>query len=185
MHASLEFTGVTAPATPVAPVAMTQFEGSTFGVEYPEQWQDSVIDALGLTIAIFTTQQFDMADLEGLDFNALVAEDPVVIVMVVPSEMVDDMGFADIDSALNQFDELVPEDEAQVIQQGDTLLGGVPAKIVVATGDDPDIGEMGIHLALAELDDGTVILFMGATPTQDLELNLAIFDYMQHSFQLE
>ncbi len=185
MHDSLEFTGVAAPATPVAPVAMTLFEGSSFSVEYPEQWQDSVIDALGLTIAIFTTQQFDMADLEGLDFNALVAEDPVVIVMVVPPEMVGDMGLGDIDSALSQFDELVPEDDARVIRQGDAPLGGAPGKIVVATGDDPDIGEMGIHLALAELDDGTVILFMGATPTQDLELNLAIFDYMNHSFQLE
>jgi tRNA A-37 threonylcarbamoyl transferase component Bud32 len=192
MQDSVEFRGVAAlpppvapVATPVAPVAMDLFEGSSFAIEYPEQWEESVIDALGLVMAIFTTHQLDMTALETLDFEELVAQDPVVIIMVVPPDMVGDMGFEDIDSVLYEFDELVPEDEAQVIQQGDTTLGGAPARIIVARGDDPDIGEMGLHMALAELDDGTVILFIGATPPPDLDLNLDIFAYMHYSFRLE
>jgi hypothetical protein len=185
MHESMAFKGTSTPATPVAPVAMDLFEGSTFSIEYPDQWEESVIDAMGLTIAIFTTQQLDLTELQNLAFEELVAQDPVAIVMVVPPDMVSGMGFDDLDSALTAFDELVPEGNAQVIQQGDTTLGGMPAKIIVATGDDPNVGEMGIHLVLSTLDDGTVILFMGATPAQDIDLNLSIFEYMQHSMQLE
>jgi len=159
--------------TPVAP-AMQLFEGSGFSIVYPQQWQESAIDAFGLTMAIFTTRQLTMEEVQTMDFNALAATDPVVIVMVVPPEMVGDMGLQDFDSALAEFDDIIPSDEADILQQGDTTIGGLPGKIVVARGNDPDIGEMGVHLVLSKLSDGTVVLLMGVTPATDLDANLSM-----------
>jgi hypothetical protein len=167
-----------------APVPMDLFQGSAFSIEYPSDWQESSIDMLGLTMVIFATQELSLEDMQNLDFDNMVSEDPVTIVMVVPQEMAGEMGIEDIDTALDEFDSAIPEEDAEIIQQGDTTIGGVSGRMVVAKGTDPDLGVIGIHLAVARDDVGTVIVMMGATPAQDLDRNLEIFDYMHQSFQL-
>jgi serine protease Do len=166
-----------------APVPMNLFEGGAFSIEYPQVWNESSIDMLGLTMAIFAIEQLDMEDMENLDFENMMSEDPVAFVMVVPPEMASDMGVADLDMAIDEFDDAIPEENAEIIQQGEIVIGGAPGRIVVAKGTDPDIGEVGIHLVVARLDDGTTVVFLGATPGPDVDGNLAIFDYMQNSFQ--
>jgi hypothetical protein len=161
---------------------MASFEGTSFTVDYPSEWQESAVDMLGLTMVFLTTQELGMEEMQSLDFNALVAQDPVVLIMVVPQEMATDMGVSDIDAAFDELGGGMTEEDAEIIEQGDTTIGGVPGQLVVARGTDPEVGEMGIRMVMATMDDGTVIVFMGATPAEDLEANLEIFEYMQETF---
>jgi len=168
-----------------APVPTSAFDGSTFTIEYPDAWEESSIDMLGLTLAIFTTQQLGVDDLQNLDFDNLVSEDPLALVMVVPEEMAGDMGVDDLDSTIDEFDDTIPEEDAEILEQGITTIGGAEGRIVVAKGMDPDLGELGIHLVVARKDDGTVVVLMGVTPGPDLDQNLAIFEYMHQSFRFQ
>jgi hypothetical protein len=168
-----------------APVSTSVFEGSSFSVEYPDAWEESSIDMLGLTMAIFTTQKLSVDDLQNLDFDNLVSADPLALVMVVPEDMASDMGVDDLDTTIDEFDNAIPEEGAEIIEQGITTIGGAEGRIVVAKGTDPDLGEVGIHLVVARTDDGTVVVLMGVTPGTDREQNLAIFDYMHDSFRFK
>jgi hypothetical protein len=166
-----------------APVSTSVFDGSNFTIEYPEAWEESSIEMLGLTLAIFSTQQLSVDELQNLDFDELVSEDPLALVMVVPEEMAGDMGVDDLDATLDELDDAIPVEDAEIIEQGVTTIGGADGRIVVATGTDPDLGELGIHLVVARTDDGTVIVLMGITPGTDRDQNLAIFDHMHASFR--
>jgi serine protease Do len=173
-------TGETGPSIPLA-----RFEGSAFSIDYPETWVENSIDLFGMTMVIFANQELSLEDMQSLDFEGMVSEDPIALVMVVPQEMAADMGFEDIDSAIDEFDDAVTTEDAEIIEQGDTTIGGIPGRIVVAKGTDPDLGQIGIRLVAAETSDGAVIVFLGATPPQNLEQNLALFEAMHESFQFK
>jgi hypothetical protein len=115
----------------------------------------------------------------------MISDDPIVIIMVVPEEMAADMGFEDIDSTIDEFDDTIPADDVEIIEQGDTTIGGAPGRVVVARGTDPDLGEVGMYLVAARTDDGTMVVFIGATPADNLQQNLDIFGQMHRSFQFE
>jgi serine protease Do len=166
--------------TGTAPVEVTEYNGATYRIEYPSAWQESSIEMMGLSMSIFGPQEVNLLEME--DFDSLVSQDPVVLVMAVPEEMTADFGFDGIDSAMDEFNNAIPDQDAEIIEQGDTTIGGAPGRIVIATGLDPDLGLVGIHLVTASTDDGTVIVFMGATPEENLEENMAVFRYMQESF---
>lgn len=165
------------------PVEMQKFEGNSFTVEYPQDWKDSSIDMFGLTIVIFGFEELGMSDLQSLDFEDMVSSDPIALIMSVPAELAGEMGFEDIDTALNEFDDAIPEGDAEIVERGDTTIGGAKGKIVVAKGNVPDVGEVGVHLVAAKGDDGAVVIFMGITPEADRDQNLEIFQYMQDSFK--
>ncbi len=168
-----------------APVSMALFEGSSFTVEYPQDWKESSIDMLGLTMAFFANQELSLEDMQDLDFEGMASEDPIVVIMVVPEEMAADMGFEDIDAAIDEFDDTIPTDDAEIIEQGDTTIGGAPGRIVVAKGTQTDLGEVGMHLVAARTEDGTVVVFMGVSPAENLDQNLEIFKDMHESLQLK
>jgi hypothetical protein len=165
------------------PVEMKEFDGSSFNVEYPSDWKESSIDMFGLTMVIFGKEELSMTDLQSLDFGNMMTNDPLALIMSVPAEMAGDMGFDDIDSALDEFDNAIPEGEGEIIKQGDTSIGGANGKIVIAKGNAPDVGDVGMHLVAAKKDDGAAIVFMGITPATDRDRNLEIFQYMHDSFQ--
>jgi serine protease Do len=165
------------------PGATARYDGGIFSVDYPESWEESSLDMLGLAMTIFASKELSMDEIQDLDFEGMVADDPVVIIMVVPEDMAADMGFEDIDSAIDEFDDTIPSDDVEIIEQGDTTIGGAPGRLVIAKGTDPDMGEVGMHLVAARTEDGTVIVFMGATPEDNLQQNLDIFEQMQRSFQ--
>jgi hypothetical protein len=107
------------------------------------------------------------------------------MLLVVPQEMAAQMEIEDIDSAMDQFDDTIPGEDVEIIEQGETTIGGVPGKIVVIKGIHPDIGELGMRMVAAKTDDGTMVILIGATPPQDLDLNLEIFAHMQRTFQFK
>jgi serine protease Do len=168
-----------------APSTMARYEGTSFTVDYPQSWKESSIDMLGLAMTIFANEELGMDEIQDLDFEGMIADDPIVIIMVVPEEMAADMGFEDIDSTIDEFDDTIPADDVEIIEQGDTTIGGAPGRLVVARGTDPDLGEVGMHLVAAKTDDATVIVFMGATPAHNLQQNLEIFEQMHRSFQFK
>jgi len=163
---------------------MQTFEGSTFTIEYPEEWQQNSMDFFGMTIAFFSTRQLSMEDLQALDFETVAAEDPIAVVMLVPAEMSSDMGFEDIDQAL---DEVVSgqDENVEIIKQEDTSLGDAKGKLVIAKGDIPDVGSVGLHLAIAKRDDNSVVVLMGISPEKSRDQNLKIFEYMHKSFKFK
>ncbi len=167
-----------------APVPMQTFEGSTFTIEYPKDWKQNSMDFLGITMALFSARQLSMEDLQGMDFETMAAEDPIAIVMLVPAEMASDMGFEDIDQALG---EVVPgqDENVEIIKQEDTSLGDAKGKLVIAKGDIPDVGSVGLHLAIAKRDDNSVIVLMGVSPGKSQDQNLKIFEYMHKSFKFK
>jgi hypothetical protein len=165
------------------PRGMVRHEGSIFSVDYPQSWEESSIDMLGMAMTIFANKELSMDEIEDLDFEGMVAEDPVVIIMVVPEDMATEMGFDDIDSAIDEFDDTIPADDVEIIEQGDTTIGGAPGRLVIARGTDPDMGDVGMHLVAAKTEDGTVVVFMGATPADKLQQNLEIFEQMHRSFR--
>jgi hypothetical protein len=165
-----------------APLATASFEGSAFSIDYPSEWETSSIDMLGLTLAIFTTRELGIAEIENLDFENMISEDPLALVMVVPAEMASDLGVDDFDSAIDEFDDVLPEGEAEILEQGDTTIGGAAGRIVVEKGIDPDLGELGLYLVVAGTDDGRVVVLMGATPGQEIDKYLDAFEYMHQSF---
>jgi hypothetical protein len=167
------------------PSTMARYEGASFTVDYPQSWKESSIDMLGLAMTIFANEELGMDEIQDLDFEGMISDDPIVIIMVVPEEMAADMGFEDIDSTIDEFDDTIPADDVEIIEQGDTTIGGAPGRVVVARGTDPDLGEVGMYLVAARTDDGTMVIFIGATPADNLQQNLDIFGQMHRSFQFE
>jgi len=167
------------------PSTMARYEGASFTVDYPQSWKESSIDMLGLAMTIFANEELGMDEIQDLDFEGMISDDPIVIIMVVPEEMAADMGFEDIDSTIDEFDDTIPADDVEIIEQGDTTIGGAPGRVVVARGTDPDLGEVGMYLVAARTDDGTMVVFIGATPADNLQQNLDIFGQMHRSFQFE
>jgi len=167
-----------------APVAMQKYEASTFTMEYPKAWQQSSLDMMGIGMAFFSPQAIDTSDPANLDLNKLGSDYPIVVLMTVPQSLAGAMGVEDIDAAMAQMD-LTSEPDVKIIKQGDTTMGGAKGKIFVGTGTDPDIGKMGAHIVMAKRDDGTVLVFMGATPDKDLDANMKIFEYMQAAFKFK
>jgi hypothetical protein len=165
------------------PVEMQSFGGSSFELSYPKDWKESKIDMFGLSMVILGRQEFNMANLEGLNFDSLAAKDPLVLIMSVPKEMAGDMGFEDIDSALDEFDGAIGQGDVEVLEQGDTTLGDAKGKLIVAKGTDPDMGDVGMRLVAAQRSDGGAVVFMGVTPAENRDQNLAIFEYMHNSFK--
>ncbi|MGB9593517.1 MAG: hypothetical protein ACPL7R_05215 [Anaerolineae bacterium] len=166
------------------PVAMQKYEASTFTMEYPSAWQKSSLDMMGITMVFFSPQEIDTTDPNNLDLSTLGSNYPIVVVMTAPQSMAGAMGMDDIDAAMSNVD-ITNEPGVKVIKQGDTTIGGAKGKIFVGTGTDPDIGKMGAHIVMAKRDDGTVLVFMGATPDKDLDANLKIFEYMQAAFKFK
>jgi hypothetical protein len=167
------------------PVAMGEFEGSTFSVRYPEDWKESSVDMFGMTMVIFGFDELSMSDLESLDFEEMVSSEPMALIMSVPAEMAGQMGFEDLDTALDEFDDAIPEGDAEIIERGDKKLGGADGKVIVAKGNAPGMGEVGVHLAVARKDDGATVILMGITPETDRDKNLEIFNYMHDSFSFK
>jgi hypothetical protein len=165
------------------PVEMQSFGGSSFDVSYPKDWKESKIDMFGLSMVILGRQEFNMANLDNLDFNNLAANDPIVLIMSVPKEMAGDMGFEDIDSALEEFDGAIDQGDVEILEQGDTTLGDAKGKMIVAKGTDPDMGDVGIRLVAAQRADGGAVVFMGVTPAENRDQNMAIFEFMHNSFK--
>ncbi|MBC7259716.1 MAG: hypothetical protein H5T65_10760 [Chloroflexi bacterium] len=166
------------------PVAMQKYEASTFTMEYPTAWQESSLDMMGISMAFFSPQAIDTSDPANLDLNKLGNDNPIVVLMTVPQSLAGAMGVEDIDAAMAEMD-LTREPDVKIIKQGDTTMGGAKGKIFVGTGTDPDIGKMGAHIVMAKRDDGTVLIFMGATPDKDLDANMKIFEYMQAAFKFK
>jgi hypothetical protein len=164
-----------------APVPMETYEGDTFSINYPKAWETNSMEMFGLSMAIFSTRELGVEDLGGLDFEGMVSEDPVAILMVVPSDMTAEMGMDDLDEAI---EDIGPDDDedVEIIRQGDTTIGGAKGKLIIAKGDIPDVGKAGIHMAIAKRDDGSVVILMGATPDKDLDTNMKVFEAMQNSF---
>ncbi len=166
------------------PVAMQKYETDTFTLEYPAAWQKNSMDMMGISMAFFSSQQSSTEDLASLDFATLAKQDPVFILMLVPSSMTATMGLDDLDAAMAETD-IANEPDVKIIKQGDTTVSGAKGKILVATGTDPDIGEMGAHIVMAKRDDGTVLVLMGVTPEKGLDANMKIFEYMQAAFKFK
>jgi hypothetical protein len=162
---------------------MVKFEGSSFTIEYPTDWQESSIDMFGLTLVMFGKQGLSIEDLQAFDFEDMVSSDPLALIMSVPAELAGDLGVEDIDDALDEFDDTIPEADAEIVERGNTTIGGAKGKIVVARGNAPDVGEVGVHLVAAKKDDGVVIVFLGVTPEADRDENLKVFKYMHDSFE--
>ncbi|GAB4414977.1 MAG: hypothetical protein Kow00123_28070 [Anaerolineales bacterium] len=167
-----------------APVAMQKYEASTFTMEYPSAWQQSSLDMMGITMAFFSPQKIDTSDPNNLDLSTLGSDYPIVVVMTVPQSVAGAMGMDDLDAAMSDMN-ITQESDVKIIKQGDTTISGAKGKIFVGTGTDPDIGKMGAHIVMAKRDDGTVVVFMGATPDKDLDANMKIFEYMQGAFKFK
>jgi len=165
------------------PVDMQKYETDTFAIEFPKAWQKSNFDAMGLSMAFFSTKQFSADELSGLDFNSMVSENPLFITMFVPQTLAGSMGLDDLDSAMK--DVGIAEEDMQVIKEGDVTLDGAKGKILIAKGTDPEIGKMGAHVVMVKKDDGTTVILMGVTPEKDLDKNLEVFQYMQNSFKFK
>lgn len=166
------------------PVAMQKYETSTFTMEFPKAWYKSSLDMMGVSMAFFSPQKIDTADPSALDFATLGSDYPIVVLMTAPPSMASAMGMDDIDAAMADMD-ITSEPDVKVIKQGDTTMGGAKGKIFIGTGTDPDIGKMGAHIVMVKRDDGTVLVFMGATPDKELDANMKIFEYMQAAFKFK
>lgn len=166
------------------PVAMQKYETDTFTMEFPSAWQKSSLDMMGVSMAFFSSQQVNMDDLASLDFATLAQQDPVFVLMLVPSSMAGAMGMADLDAAMADMD-IANEPDVKIIKQGDTTVSGAQGKILIATGTDPDIGKMGAHVVMAKRNDGTILVLMGVTPDKNLDANMKIFEYMQAAFKFK
>ncbi|MDH7489654.1 MAG: hypothetical protein QHH80_09110 [Anaerolineae bacterium] len=166
------------------PVAMQKYETSTFAMEYPSAWEKSSLEMMGISMAFFSPQKIDTTDPNNLDLSTLGSDYPIVVVMTAPQSVAGAMGMDDIDAAMSDMD-ITREPDVKVIKQGDTTMGGAKGKIFVGTGTDPDIGKMGAHVVMAKRDDGTVLVFMGATPDKDMDKNMKIFEYMQAAFKFK
>lgn len=165
------------------PVEMQKYEADTFVIEFPSAWKKSSIDMMGLTMAFFSTREFTMEDLGGLDMANLMSKDPMVVLMLVPSSLAGTMGLEDLDEAMEST--TIGEDDMEIIKQGDTTLGGAKGEILIAKGTDPDVGKMGAHVVMAKKDDGTAVILMGVTPEQDMDKNLKVFQYMHDTFKFK
>ncbi len=166
------------------PVAMQKYETDAFTMEYPSAWYKSSLDMMGISMAFFSPQEISTADPSALDFATLGRDHPIVVLMIAPQSMASAMGMDDLDAAMANL-ELTTEPDVKVIKQGDTTMGGAKGKIFVGTGTDPDIGKVGAHIVMAKRDDGSVLVFMGATPDKDLDANMKIFEYMQAAFKFK
>lgn len=166
------------------PVAMQRYETDTFTMEFPSAWQKSSLDMMGISMAFFSSKQVNTDDLASLDFATLAQQDPVFVMMLVPSSMAGAMGMADLDAAMADMD-IANEPDVKIIKQGDTTVSGAQGKILIATGTDPDIGKMGAHIVMAKRGDGTILVLMGVTPDKNLDANMKIFEYMQAAFKFK
>ncbi len=166
------------------PVAMQKYETDTFVLEYPSAWQKNSLDMMGVSMAFFSAGQIEATDLTNFDFTSVAKDNPIFVLMVVPSSMAGSMGLDDLDAAMADMD-ITSEPDVKIIKQGDTTVSGAKGKLLIATGTDPDIGKMGAHIVMAKRDDGTVLVLMGSTPEKDLDANLKIFEYMQAAFKFK
>lgn len=166
------------------PVEMQKFEGSEFTVEYPKAWKESKMEVFGISMVIFGKEELSMDQIQSMDFEEMLT-DPFVLIMKVPGEMSGQMGFDDIDTAIDEFQTIVPEEEGEIVKQGETTIGDAKGKYVVVKGNHPEYGEIGMHLVAAKRDDGSVVIFMGATPESDRDKNLDIFDYMHKNLKFK
>jgi hypothetical protein len=165
------------------PVDMQKYETDTFAVEYPSAWQKSGVDLMGLSMAFFSTKEIKVEDLGGLDFESMVSQDPVAVLMFVPQTLAGQMGMDDLDAAMSSTG--IAEEDLEIIKEGDVTLDGAQGKILIAKGTDPKIGKMAAHVVMVKKSDGTVVVFMGATPEKDLDKNLEVFQYMQDAFKFK
>jgi hypothetical protein len=164
-----------------APVKMTEYEGDTLSVEYPEAWKDSSMEMFGMTIAIFSPIEMGQEALTAMDDPfALLGDDPLTMIIALPEELAGQFGLEDLEDQ-------IPEDEdVSIVRQGDVTISGASGKEVVAKGRVAELGDkmMGIHVAVLE-KDGAVVMFVGMTPEKDLDKNLEIFDYMIKNMELK
>lgn len=166
------------------PVAMQKYETDTFTMQYPSAWFKSSLDMMGVSMAFFSPQEINTSDPSNLDLATLGRDYPIAVLMTAPAAMASAMGMEDIDAAMADMD-FTTQPDVKVIKQGDTTMGGAKGRIFIGTGNDPDIGKVGAHIVMAKRDDGTVLVFMGATPDKNLDANLKIFEYMQAAFKFK
>ncbi len=168
-----------------APVSMDAYESDAVEVKYPKDWKDSSLEMFGMTIGIFSPLELGQEALEGLgDPFALMEEDPLVMLLVVPQDIAADMDL----NIEEMMEDTVPEDDSvNLIREGDITISGADGREIVAKGAMDELGgeTVGMHVAVALTDDGTAIMFVGMTPENNLDQNMDIFDYMVKSIDLK
>ena len=165
-----------------APVEMSKFESDVLVVEYPEAWEDTSADMLGVALAVFSPTEFSIESLLTLeDPFSLLGSDPFVAVIVMPAELAREFGVEGLDEAI------IPEEEGiTIVRQGDVDISGAKGREVIAKGSADELGgkKFGMHFFAAEKDDGSVLIFSAMTPEKDLDKNLEVFAYMVKSVEL-
>jgi len=168
-----------------APVSMSTYKSDAVSIKYPKDWKDSSLEMFGMTIGIFSPKELGQEALTGLeDPFALLGDDPLVLLLVVPQETAADMGI-NLD---DMTEGAVPEDEnVTIIRQGDITVSGAKGKEIVGKGPMEELGgkTIGLHVVAALKDDGAALMFVGMSPEKDLDKNLDIFQYMVESIDLK
>ncbi len=157
------------------PTKMTNYESSAFKVEYPEGWQDSGMDFMGMTVAFLAEEVMDLEDFGGLDQPP---DFGFVMLMYTPS--------TDSEFNLEDFDDEITEDESvEILTRGDITVDGQKGKIVKARGEVEDGGdEFALMMVVAEHGDNT-FAFIGMSPGSNWSKNEDIFDYMLKTVKFE
>ena len=164
-----------------APVSMTKEEGDTLTVEYPKDWNLDSMDMFGVSIIVASGAELEAEGfMEAATPEDFFGDQGGVLIMAVPPEMAgEDMGFSEED-----MQEIESEPGVEVIKKGDITIDGAKGYEIVAKGTIEDMGdeEIGVHIASFQSDAGQVV-FMGISPTKDMDKNLDIFDYMLQSIK--
>ncbi|NPA06675.1 MAG: hypothetical protein GXO54_04640 [Chloroflexi bacterium] len=165
---------------------MATFEGETFTVEYPEEWNYTSDSLLGMEIVLFSTQPLSSVDVFETDPNTLVKEGvPLVMIITMPKELAGDL----VDDPQALYDEVVGDDEENVtvLEQGETTIGGAQGYQLVLKGYDEDLDrDIGGYIVVGQReDDGQVVLFMAITSRDNVDQDLRIFEHMHKTFTLK
>lgn len=149
------------------PTKMTTYEASKFTLEYPEAWQQSGMDFMGMTMAFLTESEIALEDFD--------MEEPpdsgLVLLMYTPT--------ADSEFSIEDFDEeIADEEDVTITSKGDITVGGKSGKYAKAQGQiEEDGDEFGMMMVVVEDAENTFV-FIGMAPDDQWAQNEKIFDYM-------
>ena len=164
-----------------APVDMTKYEGNTINVEHPKDWNLDSMDMFGMAIIVASGAELEAEGfMEAATPGDFFGDQGGVLIMSVPPELAEgDIGFSEED-----MQEIESEPGVEVVKKGDITIDGAKGYEIVAKGKIEDMGdeEIGVHIASFQCDAGQVV-FMGISPTKDMDKNLDIFDYMLQSIK--
>ncbi len=164
---------------------MATYQGETFTVEYPEEWQHTSDSMFGIEFALFSTQSLTDVDVLGMDINALLKDGmPLVIIMTAPKELAGDLNADDPEAFYEELMANSNEEDVTILKKGETTIGGAQGYQLVLKGYnkdlDRDVG--GYVLAAQREDDGQVVLFIGITSRDNIDQDLRIFEHMHKTF---